>query len=153
MKSERGSATVLGIFMIMLLGSLGATLLMLCITHLEIATNHRDGIVAQYWAEAGMAEAVAKLKTNKEFVNETQIGNQITTANFPSQLRTTGSYTVQTGPDPHVATKNVRVIIATGIVNKANRQIIAHVTIPNPGDNFKNFLIIRNFKEGEYFGT
>lgn len=153
MKRQRGSATVFGIIMILLLTSMGATLLMLCTTHLQIATNHRDGIAAQYWAEAGIEDVVAKLKTNTDFVNQTQVGNQLITANFPSSSASTGNYIVQTGPDPKSIATNVRVVIATGTINKTQRQIIAHITLPKPGDELKKNIIIRKFREGEYFGT
>ena len=153
MRNQRGSITVLGIIMMLLLGSMGATLVMLCITHLQIATNHRDGIAAQYWAEAGMEDGIAILKTNEDFVNQTQIHTQVFTVKIPNPSSTIISYTVQTGPDPKATAANTRLIIATASVNKVHRQLIAHITLPTPGDPLKKIVIIRNFREGEYFGT
>lgn len=153
MRNQRGSLTVFGIIMILLLGSMGATLVMLCITNLQIATNHRDGVAAQYWAEAGLEDGIAILKTNGEFVNQTQIDTQVFTVKIPNPSSTIVSYTVQTGPDPKANATNTRLIIATGSVNKVHRQLIAHITLPPLGDPLKKIVIIRNFREGEYFGT
>ena len=131
MGCERGSVALLGIIMIMLLGSLGATLLTLGKTDLQIATNHRDGIAAQYLAEAGIQEAVAKLKTDPSFVNLTEKSNHVITSTSLGTLPTVGSYTVQIGPKSGAATQNMRLITAVGMVNKAQRQVVGIITLPS----------------------
>ena len=153
MRNQHGSITVLGRIKSLLLASIGATLVMLCNTNLQIAINHRDGVAAQYWAEAGLEDGIATLKTNARFANQTQTNTQVFTVKIPNGSSTTSSYRVQTGPDPKATADNIRLIIATGIVNKVQRQIIAHITLPASGDPWKKLVIIRNFREGEYFGT
>lgn len=134
MESQRGSATLLGLIMMLLLGSMGATLLLLSTTDLQIATNQRDGIAAQYLAEAGIQAAVAKLKTDFEFVNQTEIRNQLTTSEILG-MSSPGSYTVQTGPDPESGNTNKRLIIGTGLVNQAKREVVATITLAvTPGE-------------------
>ena len=109
---------------------MGATLLMLSKTDIQIATNHRDGIAAQYLAEAGIQFAASKLKNDSNFVKQTENKSGVTTNQSLGVMPTTGSYTVQTGLDPKFNTTTTRLITATGIVNQAKRQVIAHVTLP-----------------------
>jgi len=142
MGSQRGSATLLALIMTVLLGAMGATLLMLSMTDLQIANNHRDGIAAQYLAEAGIQYAIAKLKTDHEFVSQTETIKIVTTSQSHATLPTAGSYTVQTGPNPDFANANTRLITATGMVNQANRQVIAQITLPIQSGEVSPFIII-----------
>lgn len=130
MDSQRGSVALLGLIMMILLGSMGVTLLMLSQTDLQIALNHRDGIGAQYLAEAGIQYAVAKLKTDDKFVSQTAMNQHTITSDLCGMISTVGSYTVRIGPESQVANPKTRLIIATGIVNKAQRQVVAHITLP-----------------------
>ena len=149
MRSQRGSATILGMIMILLLSLMGTTLLKLCTTHLQIATNHCDGIAAQYVAEAGIEAVIAKLKTNMDFVSQTQeIPIEI-----PNLLPNKSTCKVQIGPISKPNTDNIWLITATGTVNGAKRQITTYVTLPKPEAELKKVVIIRNFREGECFGT
>lgn len=145
MGCQRGSAAILGLIMMMLLGSMGATLLMLSKTDLQIATNHRDGIAAQYLAEAGIQYAVAKLKTDLDFVSQTESKKLSTTSVSLGAMPTTGNYTVQTGPDPEINNTKIRLITATGIVNQAKRQINAQITLPMQSDVVRPYVIIWNY--------
>lgn len=144
MGNERGSATLSGILMMLLLGAMGATLLLLSNTDIQIAANQRDGMAAQYWAEAGVQAAVTKLKTDTEFVSQTEKYLHKDVADLPSTIAGVGSYTVQTGPDTTSTNKNLRLIVATGRVNQANRQVSAHITLPKPGDDLKTLAIVWN---------
>lgn len=144
MGSQRGSAALLGIMMMMLLGSLGATLLMLGKTDIQIAANHRDGIAAQYLAEAGVQYVIVKLKTDLNFVSQTKTNIQVTTSESLGKIPTVGRYTVQAGPDSSVTTTNTRLIIATGIVNQAKRQVVAKITLPMTSTEESPFIIIWN---------
>lgn len=141
MSSERGSAALLSIIMMLLLSSLGAALLMLSKTDLQIATNHRDGIAAQYLAEAGIQDAIAKLKTDPDFVSQTKTNIQVTTSEPLGTLSTVGSYTVQTGPNTSVTNENIRLVTATGVVNQAKRQIAANITLPVKSTEDSPFII------------
>jgi len=142
MGSQRGSAALLGLIMMMLLGSMGATLLMLSKTDVQIATNQRDGLAAQYLAEAGIQHAIVKLKTDHEFVSQTGMTQHIITSESLGILPSVGRYTVQTGPQ--VTNPNIRLIIATGIVNQAQRQIVATITMPITGE-LNSMMIIWNY--------
>jgi Tfp pilus assembly protein PilX len=142
MSRQGGSVTIFGLIMMLLLSVMGATLLLLSNTALQIATNHRDGLTAQYWAEAGMQQAIGKLKTNTEFVKQTEKDNQLLTATYPEECLATGNYKVEIGPDPTTTNRNARLIRATAKIKQAQRQITAHVTLPQLEEKLK-FLVIR----------
>jgi len=144
MGRERGSATLLALIMMMLLGSMGMALLLLSNTDLQIASNHRDGIRAQYLAEAGIQYGVSKLKTDAEFVSQTETGINITTSTLGA-LPTAGSYTVQTGPDPQFNNTKTRQIVATGMVNQAKRQVVANITLAVTTGECQPLMIIWNY--------
>ena len=138
MNSERCSVALLSMIMMLLLSLLGAALLMLSKTDLQIATNHRDGIAAQYLAEAGIQCAIAKLRTDPDFVSQSKTSIQIATSESLGTTTTTGSHTVQTGPNSSVTNESTRLITATGVVNQARRQITVNVTLPAEDSPFSS---------------
>lgn len=144
MGGERGSAVILVIIMILLLSSLGTTLLMLSKTDMQIAANHRDGIAAQYLAEAGIQQGITKLKNDNNFVEQTKLGLQVITSEYLGTIPTGGSYTVKTGPDFTTTNVNTRLITAIGIVNQAKRQVSANITLPDKATENSPFIIIWN---------
>lgn len=125
---ERGSVAILGLMVMMLLGVIGSGLLLLSKVDVEIATNHRDGIAAQYLAEAGVQLALVKLRTDINFIRETGTNNVTTTKNFNTGL--TRKYTITTGPDSNSSNDEMRFIRSIGSVNKAHRQITAQILLP-----------------------
>jgi len=130
MSSEQGSATLLSIIVMMLLASLGASLLLLSHSNLQIATNHRDGMVAQYLAESGIQWAVVKLKTDPQFVVTTETTKQDFTAQSLGISPTVGIFKVQVETDSTTKDTTKRLITAVGKVNKAERQVVANITLP-----------------------
>lgn len=142
MRREQGSVALLGIIMMMLLSAMGATLLALSKTDVQIAINHRDGIAAQYLAESGIHYAVAKLKTDPDFVIQTGLENYTTTSQSLGIELESGKFTVKTGPDSATTNKNNRIITALGVVNHAKRQVIANVTLPSTTGMGNDFEII-----------
>jgi Tfp pilus assembly protein PilX len=127
---ERGSVTILGLIAIMLLGVMGSGLIMLSKIDVEIAANHRDGISAQYLAEAGVRWAIVKLKTDPDFIFQTGTNNNVTTTKFLDTKASSEIYQVTTGPDSKTSNKAIRLIRSIGMVNKAKRQITAQVQLP-----------------------
>lgn len=141
MKGEQGSVAVFAIIMMMVLSAMGAVLLTLSRTEVEIAINHRDGIAAQYVAEAGIQAAVAKLKTDPLLVEQTGRGSYITTSQALGLMPTIGTYTVQIGPDSITTNKNNRLITAVGVAQQAQRQVVVNVTVPVPMSESNSFII------------
>lgn len=146
MDGERGSATLLGIIAMMLLGLIGLGMMTRSTIELEIATNHRDGVAAQYLAEAGVQWAVAKLKTDDEFISQTESKDFIITSEIFGALSPIGSYNVKTGPDSKTSGKNVRLIRSIGTVNKAKRQIIVKILLPIVSNSVFNNALFSNTK-------
>jgi len=130
MEHQRGAVAILGIIMMMLLASLGATLLMLSKTNIQIAANHRDGIAAQYVAEAGIRYAITRLKTDTDFVLKTETVTYMETTALLGPMSTNRKYIVHIGPDPATTNTKVRLITATGIVNEAQRQVFGKAILP-----------------------
>ncbi len=137
MGSQRGSATLLALIVTVLLGAMGATLLMLSMTDLQIANNHRDGIAAQYLAESGVQLAIVKLKVDPNFVIQTGVNN-ITITNILDYEANSKIYKVTIGPDSQTSNKDIRFIRSIGTVNKAKRQVTAQIFLPtNPANPLK----------------
>jgi Tfp pilus assembly protein PilX len=138
MANERGSVAVLGLIALMLLGVMGTGMMALSIVDIAIAENHRDGVAAQYLAEAGAQWAIAKLKTDKDFTNQTETQINVTTYSIDENPNTLGSYTVTTERDPKMLNENQRLITSIGSINKAKRQITVQVVwLTNNRDSFE----------------
>jgi Tfp pilus assembly protein PilX len=138
MANERGSVAVLGLIALMLLGVMGAGMMALSIVDIAIAENHRDGVAAQYLAEAGAQWAIAKLKTDKDFTSQTETQINVTTYSIDENPNTLGSYTVTTERDPKMLNENQRLITSIGSINKAKRQITVQVVwLTNNRDSFE----------------
>jgi polysaccharide pyruvyl transferase WcaK-like protein len=127
--NEQGSVAVLGLIAIMLLVVMGSGLLILSNIDLEIAANHRDGISAQYLAEAGIQWAIVQLKIDTNFIIQTGANNVTNTENLDTKTFS-GVYQVTTGPDSKTNNQNIRLIRSIGTVNKAKRQTTAQVLLP-----------------------
>jgi len=145
MNTEKGSATLLSLIIMMLLGSLGGILLLSSNTELQIAANQRDGIAAQYLAEAGIQWAIVKLKAEPTFLEETSTTKHVTKRRFAELIPSAGSYTVEIVPGFPVPDRKTRHITATGIVNQSKRQVVAHVTLPQTTSKNNPLHVIWNY--------
>ncbi len=143
--SQRGSVAILSLILILLLGSLGSFLLMSSTTELKIATNERDGITAQYLAEAGIQWTIVKLKTNPTFVEETKAEKYVIHKSFSELTPTPGSYTIEVTPGSPIPNGQIRYIRATGAVNHAKRQVFAQITLPQTESKTCPLQVIWNY--------
>lgn len=135
---ERGSAAILGLIAMMLLGIISSGLIMLSTIDLEIAAVHRDGVAAQYLAEAGVQWAIIKLKTDTNFLIQTEATNNVTTSKTSDTKTNSGIYKVTTEPDSKTSNKSIRLIRSIGTVNNAYRQITVQIQLPeNATDSIK----------------
>lgn len=134
----------MGLIIMMLLGSMGTALVLLSKTDMEIATNYRDGMAAQYLAEAGIHHGASKLTNDHEFVSKTGINNYVITSESLGIMPLVGRYTVQIGPASQPANPNTRLIIATGIIHKAQRQVVATITLPTATGGLNSMIIMWN---------
>ena len=131
---ERGSVAIMAIIVMTLLLVLGGAYITLSSTEVDISTDYRNGVAAQYLAEAGVQEAIVKLKTETDFVTKTGNTTGITTTSATQNegTPTAGSYKVTV-----TGSGTTRTITSTGTVGSgrtaAKRQIILNVMPPSSG--------------------
>ena len=142
MADERGLVAILGLIAMMLLLVMGAGMVTLSNIDATIAANQRDGVAAQYLAEAGAQWAITNLKTDKDFISKTEKQKDITTYTINEKGLTLGSYTVTTEFAPIILNKNQRLITSIGTVNKAKRQITVQILWLT--DQINSFEVIWN---------
>lgn len=128
---ERGSVTLMVIIVMTLLLGLGGAFISLSSTEVDLSKDYRNGVAAQYLAEAGVQWAIVKLKTETDFVAKTGIPPGVikTSAIKNEGTPTAGSYTVKV-----TGSGTGRIITSTGTVGSgktaAKRQVILRVTPP-----------------------
>lgn len=131
---EQGSASIVAIIVMTLLIALGGAFITLSSTEVEISKDYRNGVAAQYLAEAGVHWAIVKLKTDAVFVTSTgnATGVTVTSATKNTGTPTAGNYIVKVA-----GSGTTRTITSTGIVGTgrtaAKRQSILNVTPPITG--------------------
>lgn len=111
---QAGSAGLLALLLMTLLLVLGGALIALSSTEMDISRDYRNGIAAEYLAEAGVQWAIVKLKRKNDFV--TPPGNS-----FTSQLKNPGTATAGTFTVEVANSWNVCTIKATGIVGNNDK--------------------------------
>ncbi len=115
--SQRGAAAMLAIIVIAFLTIIGSGFTFLSSTDVRTAASYRDGVMAQYLAEAGAKRAVSEMRKSAsgEWAGETREFD-------------IGRYRVEP-----VITRGVdREIIVTGIVNNAARKLKLTVSSDSP---------------------
>lgn len=114
---QRGSAGMLALVLLPLLMTIGGIYSMLAMTEISTATGYRDGLAAQYLAEAGARRAIVELNKNPSWggAGDTALGSGATAGFY--QVGVTGS-------------GNRRTVVATGKVGKATRKIRVIVDVP-----------------------
>ena len=119
---QQGSALITALVAMMVLGLFGGAFVALTGSEVGIAANHRDGVAAEYLAEAGALNARVKLKYERSFRDLT---NKDTATVLPTVTKntgsTTGTYTVSVRRYAMDPLK--REIVATGTVNSSKRVV------------------------------
>lgn len=126
----QGSAGIMALIALSLVMALGSFVVMLASSESNISANFRDGIAAQYLAEAGVQDAIVKLKTDTGFAAATQVStissaNTVNSSTVKNSGPTSGTYTATV-----TGVGNTRKIISIGTVNQAKRQIVVRITLP-----------------------
>lgn len=116
-KEERGSAGILSVITVLLLSVAGAAYLSLSSSENSSSASYRNGVAAQFLAEAGARQAIVELDKNASWtgVSDVAMGSGITA----------GSYTVTVA-----ATGQDRIVVAKGVVGNAARRIKLTLTVP-----------------------
>lgn len=117
---ERGSAAITAVIAMIMLGLLGSAFVALSTTELRIATAYRDGVAAQYLAEAGVLYARIRLRSDVDPALRTYLDGDLRLTKTVD--KTPGRYTV-TISRVSAGSPNVRKIVSTGTVNDAKRTV------------------------------
>jgi len=137
---ERGSAAILAVLVMTLLGLLGAAYVTLSSAEISTSAKFRDGVAAQYLAEAGAQWAIVKLKSNDATIiadTDSASGKTYTSSSLGSGL-TAGIYqvTIKLVPGEETNHKKRQVISigSVGSSNPAKRMVIFTVTLPTSSE-------------------
>ena len=111
--NRQGAASIAAIFAMFILMVIGSGFAFLAVTDIAMTNNYRDGVMAQYLAEAGAKRAIGELRKSA-------------TGEWSGESRdfVTGSYEVKAVENQGVN----RVIISTGTVHKATRTAVVTAT-------------------------
>lgn len=152
--NNKGAVSITAVIVMIVLGLLGGAYVSLTTTEMRISSNYRDGVAAQYLAEAGAMVARVKLKQDTSYRAQTGTLSGVT-VNKNNNSITSGTYTVKVSLDPDEATNtDRRKIVATGTVNSARRQVVLLVNLGNgPGSGMLPEGTSELFKYGLFSGT
>ncbi|MPM29712.1 hypothetical protein SDC9_76252 [bioreactor metagenome] len=124
--TQQGSAGIYALLCMILLTIIGGAFITMTSTEVLTAANYRDGVAAQYLAEAGVQDAIVKLKTNDNGIvdsTKTQLKK------FPTVIKNDNSATQGMYSVTIIGNGNLRTITSTGTVNSAKRQLIVTVQL------------------------
>lgn len=147
---NRGSAGITALIMMTILLSVGTAAIILSSTESTIASGYRDGIAAQYLAEAGALWALTQLKKeNSEVITNIQTTGEYKTLSLTSKNSgaTKGTYQVSIANPEFPQDKGSRVITAVGTVSgsKAARTVgLLANGMKNIGGIYKNAVYSGN---------
>lgn len=122
---ERGSAAIAAVIAMIVLGLLGTAFVTLSTSELRIATSYRDGVSAQYLAEAGALWARIQLRSDvdKDLRTYPDGDKRLT----KTENKIPGSYTVTISRDKD--NPDLRKIVSVGTVNGAKRTVSLEVNL------------------------
>ena len=122
---QDGSAGILAVIILALLGVIGAGMVGRSSTEVDMSANYRNGVAAKYLAESGARWAEVRLKDDKSFVAETkdQPGKSWSSPTMNIGV-TSGNYTVTIA-----GSGNNRTITSVGTVGKSKRMVYFQAAI------------------------
>lgn len=129
--AQQGSAGISALLFMLLLGILGSAFVAMSSTELLTAVNFRDGVAAQYLAEAGVQDALVKLKTNNNGIAD---NTKTTSVSLPTFTKNQNSPTEGSCKVTITGNGDQRTITSISTVNKAKRQLVVTVQVQLSGD-------------------
>lgn len=127
LKRNRGSAAITALIVMTMLAIVGTAAAVLSSTEGAIAAGYRDGIAAQYLAEAGALWALTQLKKENSVVitNIQTTGEYTAVSSAKNSNATTGNYQISIANPDFPQDKGSRTITSVGIVagSKAARTV------------------------------
>ncbi|WP_371371395.1 hypothetical protein [Sporomusa aerivorans] len=119
---EQGSAGILALINMAVLLVLGGTFITLSVTELDISREYRNGIAAQYLAEAGVQWAIVKLKAKHDYVTASG-------GSFKSQLKNAGTPTAGIFAVEITGLWNTYKIKSSGIVGDSEKTAARRLAV------------------------
>lgn len=133
-KPQKGSAGVSALLFMLLLSVIGGAFVAITSTEVLTAANFRDGVAAQYLAEAGIQHALVKLKKDEDgFVSKTNTTTVGTVNTISSEIKNSASATAGSYKVTVTGSGTTRTITSIATVNKAKRQLIVTVKLGDTG--------------------
>lgn len=116
LKEEKGSVGMLSIVTMVLLGVVGTAYILLSSSEFSSAASYRNGVAAQFLAEAGARRAIVELDKDNSWmgVSNERLGNGITEGSYKVEV-------TSTGPNCTIA--------STGMVGNATRKMVLRLTL------------------------
>jgi Tfp pilus assembly protein PilX len=120
LQSERGVALLLTLMLMVVFSLLSVSLFEMLKASTQISGNHRFDLKATYIADAGVEDAINRLRINPDLGNSTFTG---------TLAGSTYSVTITDGSPSNAAIYDEKDIESTGTVNDFSRTINTHVWI------------------------
>lgn len=122
--AENGLISFTTLVMLLLLSAVVLSLAAVAVSESKIAATRRNGVAAQYLAEAAAKHAVVRLSVDASFSGE-RLNDQFL-------LDNAGGSAAQTMVTPENGVYG-RVIVATATAGGATRTVVLHVVLPHDG--------------------
>ena len=139
---NQGSAGIVALIIMTVLGVFGAAFVAVSSSEIGISSNHRDGVAAQYLAEAGAQWAIAQLKgttaDNVLFQSDTNNDAGISVTVNKNSGATAGSYKVKVKNTSGDSKK--RTVEVTGTINNSIRNINFDVILATSGSGVMKYV-------------
>lgn len=113
---EKGSVGILSVIVMLLLGVVGAAYISLSSTEVSSSASYRNGVAAQFLAEAGARRAIVELDKNNAWTGVANVSL--------GSGSTAGQYTVVV-----TAADSDRTVVAQGTVGNAVRKVVLRLTL------------------------
>ena len=146
--NKRGSVGLLSIIAMVLLGVVGAAYIALSSTEVSSSASYRNGVAAQFLAEAGARRAIVELEKDRTW-EKTQtpvkMGSGVTEGTYDVLVKGAVS-----GDD--------RTVISKGVVGNATRKIVLKLKLGSSEDNVYSYSIFSGTNmnvdnNGEVYGS
>ena len=133
---RQGSAGILALLTMAMLGALGAAFVVMSSTEVSTGAVYRDGVSAQYLAEAGARWAALQVKNNVSAViaASDSAGGATYNSGLIGTAPAAGSYSAIIRRDPaDSANTNRRQVVVTGTVGQAKRRVVFTAALSSGG--------------------
>ena len=137
---RQGSAGILALLTMLVLGALGAAYVVMSSTEVNTGAVYRDGVAAQYLAEAGARWAALQIKNNVgTIVADTNSASGATySSGSIATSPTAGSYSATIRRDPaYPSDANRRQVTVVGTVGQAKRKVVFSLQMGSGGGPFR----------------